>query len=752
MSLRVRVGLGTVAVLLAVGLVLQWQLARRDLTNLVEARRDAASMLADLASETLAAPLDAHDEDGVAASSDNLRVNREVVEMTVWARGGDVPVLRFSRLGASPDDVRVTSDDSQTMTLTRVLPPRAPPLLASTMVVGDHIVATRIVRSRSGREVGAAEIVLSIEDDLAAHERARLQMLLAAALVSLIAAGLVMVVVQRQIVRPLRRLRAAARWIERGVTSARADVHSDDEVGDLATAFNAMADATADRELRLENMTRNLRDLFDNMREAIVAFDEHGVIRGATSRQAKRLFGGMTLEGRAVRDVLYPDAPAYDIDAASFAEWLPIAFSTPPSDWASCESFAPREVLIAGANGEKVPLDLEFRPVVRDGRIDRIMLLATDVSLQRELAQVVQAQEAEHGRKIAAMRKLIAGGTQVFVGFAEATRMRLSRCDALLARNSERIPTEVLDALFREVHTIRGDATSFDLVDLAAEAKKLEEDLDEARARVRGDGLTTTKSWHGLLAARLGLVRSALEQGCALFASASPVGGAVFDQITVQRRDLDALLACAKGRSDRIAELATRLAARPFGETAAAVMEGTPLWASAEGKEVALVVESREVMVPAALARVLPGVLGHLVRNAIAHGIETPSERRASGKPEKGNVRLSAAAGERGVAVTVADDGAGMNLPAIRARASALGVAGASEVDLVFTPGFSTRAAANDVAGRGVGLDAVRDDLARAGFEVRVVSEDGKGTRFEIAAATPAVAARNVVREAQVPS
>jgi two-component system chemotaxis sensor kinase CheA len=129
----------------------------------------------------------------------------------------------------------------------------------------------------------------------------------------------------------------------------------------------------------------------------------------------------------------------------------------------------------------------------------------------------------------------------------------------------------------------------------------------------------------------------------------------------------------------------------------------------------------------------------HLLRNAIDHGIETPEERRAAGKPVRGRVRLEVGAEGSRVRVRVADDGRGVDAGRVARAAVAQGLltAGATLTEeqalrLIFRPGFSTAGRVSDVSGRGVGLDVVEHALERAGGEVRVRTASGEGTTFEV--------------------
>ncbi len=158
-----------------------------------------------------------------------------------------------------------------------------------------------------------------------------------------------------------------------------------------------------------------------------------------------------------------------------------------------------------------------------------------------------------------------------------------------------------------------------------------------------------------------------------------------------------------------------------------------------EGKEATLELAGESVRIERAQADRLGAVLTHLVRNAIAHGIELPAVRVRQGKPTQGRVRVTAGSQAGSLVVAVEDDGAGFDFAAIRSRAASLGLLspeadpGQEELlEFVFRPGFSTRAEANEVAGRGVGMDAVLAEVRALGGAVRVQSQAGKGTRVEI--------------------
>jgi chemotaxis protein histidine kinase CheA len=130
-----------------------------------------------------------------------------------------------------------------------------------------------------------------------------------------------------------------------------------------------------------------------------------------------------------------------------------------------------------------------------------------------------------------------------------------------------------------------------------------------------------------------------------------------------------------------------------------------------------------------------------IIRNSADHGIESPAERRAAGKPEAGRITVRAMRNGGAVRIDIEDDGRGLGLRQIRARAVDLGIATdiglaamtQAEIELlIFHPGLSTASAVGRISGRGVGMDVVRTNIERAGGRIEIASRSGKGFRFTL--------------------
>ena len=156
-------------------------------------------------------------------------------------------------------------------------------------------------------------------------------------------------------------------------------------------------------------------------------------------------------------------------------------------------------------------------------------------------------------------------------------------------------------------------------------------------------------------------------------------------------------------------------------------------------KQVRLVIEGAEIELDRSVWEKLTDPLMHLLRNAVDHGIEPPALRSDLKKPETGTVRLSAAQEGSQVVIRVADDGAGLNYPAIREAVAAAGLSDRPEIltdaelaDFIFYPGFSSRGKVSEISGRGVGMDVVRENIDGLRGDIRVNTWKSAGSRFTI--------------------
>lgn len=213
-------------------------------------------------------------------------------------------------------------------------------------------------------------------------------------------------------------------------------------------------------------------------------------------------------------------------------------------------------------------------------------------------------------------------------------------------------------------------------------------------------------------------------------------------QLETAGGDDDALAKVMRGLRRKLDELqslvlGTRLV--PVGQIYAKLGRTVRQIARELGKEVELVLRGEETELDKMIVEEISDPLLHLIRNAIDHGIESPKDRAAAGKPRAGNLTMLAYQQGSSVVLEISDDGRGIDPQAIRKTAIKRGLIDRGETvdatrayELLFEPGFSTASEVSEISGRGVGLDVVRKNLADLKGSIEVRSTPGRGSTFRV--------------------
>lgn len=237
-------------------------------------------------------------------------------------------------------------------------------------------------------------------------------------------------------------------------------------------------------------------------------------------------------------------------------------------------------------------------------------------------------------------------------------------------------------------------------------------------------------------------------------AARSPAGGGAVDPALLHDRlaelgtaldrhdqHLADIASRANFLSERLHSLALRGRMRPFADGVQGFPRLVRDMARQLDRQVDFEIVGQATLVDRDILSRLDAPLNHLLRNALDHGLESPQERLAAGKPATGRLRLEARHRSGRLLVSIADDGQGIDTEALRAKIvrqglisadMALRLTAAELYDFLFLPGLSTREAVSEISGRGVGLDVVQTMVHGCGGSLQVSSERGQGTRFEL--------------------
>ncbi len=369
-------------------------------------------------------------------------------------------------------------------------------------------------------------------------------------------------------------------------------------------------------------------------------------------------------------------------------------------------------------------LQFEFHRVRVDGKITHVLVSVSDVSARVDLARELQASQSQAQAQVDTLLGILHVDPKHLASFLNDSNAAMKMINAVLREpaREETAFRKKLDTLFRQVHSVKGEAAALGLSSIETRAHSFEDDLKQLREKadlsgndflplvIKLDDLLTHLQSVGDLVSRLARLHGAAS-------SESHTDTAVLE--------------------DGSAEIH----AKPESGIPAMLQQLTARVAAENNKEAALQCMGFDT-VPDEYRRIVKDIAVQAVRNAIVHGIELPAERLAAGKSARGALKLMFQdLGEAGYKLVAEDDGQGLSTERIKEAALKKGfitpekaaALDAKQVfSLLFQPGFSTVETATKDAGRGVGMNMMAGLMHQIGGKVSVGTMPGKFTRLTL--------------------
>jgi two-component system, chemotaxis family, sensor kinase CheA len=445
--------------------------------------------------------------------------------------------------------------------------------------------------------------------------------------------------------------------------------------------------------------TRDLQLLLDNVGQGFVALNPDGTLSSQRSVMVDEWLGAHRAE-----------RPLWDYFAgldAGAAEWLKVGWEEVWADVMPLEltlEQLPRE-LRAGARVFR----LDYKPIHVEGKLSQVLLVMSDVTSQRESER---AQEAH--------RELM----EVFTRVVRDRRGFLAFCDethAAIEHLTSDQPTS-LDDVWRDIHTLKGNAAIFGLAGLATLCHDLESAMqEEHRVLSSHEGERLRAEWKS--------ITSRLEP---------VIGERNASKLEITEKDHRDILQAIDSGTSR-ATLARTVRSWKYEPTAQRLqrmaMAARALAKRLSKGEISVVIEPNNMRLFERTWSPFWSAFSHLIRNAVDHGLESPEDRRAAGKPDAGTLRLRTEVVDQRFIVEISDDGRGIDWQRLADSARRAGLPAETREHLMaalFATGITTKEVANEYSGRGIGLGAAKASCERLGGTMRVESTEGRGTRFEM--------------------
>lgn len=396
------------------------------------------------------------------------------------------------------------------------------------------------------------------------------------------------------------------------------------------------------------------------------------------------------------------------------------------------------EMTVAFGEGREKILEMDWDPIIsEDGEVDKLMVTVRDVTELKAL----EAEAEEQKKELEIIGEILAVDARKFSDFLDTSKAFIGGCRSIIEATPDK-NLDVIAELFRNMHTVKGNARTYGLNNVTNIVHEVESTYDALRKE-------EDKVWHPEeLLEELSEAEVIVDRYAHMFTEklGRDSNTAIEHSVNLDPQRVENWLAKIKTLAgadlnsdvkDAMAEaynMIVSIGAKPLDEVLDSVCESASSLADQLGKaKPEIDIDNGSIFIESEAHSVLNNIFMHVFRNAMDHGIESAEERGDKGKPAAGRISLDTTLHGDHAELAVRDDGRGIAITKIYEMAVDKGIYSADEprppakdiANLIFSSGFSTAEAVTDVSGRGVGMDAVKGFLENEGGSIDVVLDDG---------------------------
>jgi GAF domain-containing protein len=503
---------------------------------------------------------------------------------------------------------------------------------------------------------------------------------------------------------------------------------------DNALLYASLEKRVAERTAQLRQKTNDINAMLQNMPQGVLTVVSGGAIHPEYSAYLETIFETKDIAGVSVMDLIFTNTSLgadllSQVDAA-----IASVIGEDEMNYEFNSHLLVAELDKTLADGRVKSLALSWSPIVgEEGHVDKLMLCVRDVTELKRLEAEANARK----RELQVIGEILAVSQEKFHEFIDSARGFIAENRALIEKTADK-QMDALNLLFRNMHTIKGNARTYGFLGLTNQVHVTEQHYDDLRKEADAVWEQTT------LLSELREVGELIEQYAhvndVVLGRKGPGRRAAVEKFLMVERDTVAetlqLLMGVDHSDPNAMRLALQhvgstlhmLGTQPIGEILSGTLDSLPSLAKELGKAAPQVhIEDHGLMVRTQASGLLKNLFTHLLRNSVDHGIEAPTQRAQAGKPEAGRIDLRLHVDDGKLWIHLRDDGRGLALGKIRQRAMEQNLltrgssTSAEEVaQLIFRSGFSTAEQVTEVSGRGVGMDAVRAFLEKEGGSISI--------------------------------
>ncbi|MGZ4993315.1 MAG: Hpt domain-containing protein [Methylobacter sp.] len=523
--------------------------------------------------------------------------------------------------------------------------------------------------------------------------------------------------------------------------SLRAEALHNDEIGSMARSFNSMVEQLQETSKLVRQKINDIQTMLQNMPQGLLSFDDQNKVKPEYSAYLEKILETDQIAGDDLIKLFFDKS---NLGSDAISQISAVSGACVGEDAMNFEfnqHLLVNEIEKEMPSGLKKILDLNWAPVINENDVvEQILLCVRDVTELRKLS----AESAEQKRELEIIGEILSVNQKKFHQFITSTTTYLVEIENIIRANPNG-GLDAVNAMFRLMHTIKGNARTYGLLNLTNQVHDTESVYDELRQPNSVIAWDQTRLLDDLERVRDMVEHYAKTNEVSLGRKGPGRKGNSDKYLMVDIKQIqEAIKLLEKVSHSNIHDLIEAknvvhrtlrlLGTEPLNTVCASIVKSLPELAESLGKpEPDVSINNGKLRLKTQSVGVIKDIFTHLFRNCVDHGLELPAERLANGKPAQG--RIDAAIEMEGdrVKISIKDDGRGLALSKIRQKALDNGLIQENDhlndekiAALIFLPGFSTADKLTDISGRGVGMDAVLGFAKKEDGHVKINFLDNK--------------------------